>query len=303
MADEISELRLLTQLVAAGSLTEASKRLNSSLPAVSRRLGAMEARLGVRLIDRHARRFQLTEEGALLYERARRILAEVDEAEAEASAGSRAPRGSLRMICPVHIGRVHIAALVARFSGMYPGVQVELVLSDAQVDVSADEADIALSVGLPSNPLVVARRFAEGRRVVCASPAYLARHGVPKVPEDLADHECLRLVRGRRRVDRWRFQRAGELFEVPVNGRLVTTSSEVMYQWALDGYGIGIKGLWDIQHDLDTGRLVECVRSFACDDVDLYLVYMRRPHLPSRMRVFVDFMMEHAPGGMAAAAD
>lgn len=294
MADEISDLRLLTQLVAAGSLTEASKRLNSSLPAVSRRLGAMEARLGVRLIDRHARRFQLTEEGALLHERARRILTEVDEAEAEASAGGRAPRGSVRMICPVHIGRVRMAGLVASFSRMYPGVQVELVLSDAQVDVTADEADVALSVGLPANPLVVARRFAGGRRVVCASPDYLARHGVPQVPEELADHDCLRLVRGSRRMDRWRFQRDGELFEVPVSGRLVTTSSEVMYQWTLDGYGIGIKGLWDIAHDLESGRLVECVRSFACDDVDLYLVYARRPHLPPRIRVFVDFLMAEA---------
>ncbi|WP_199271845.1 substrate binding domain-containing protein [Pseudoduganella flava] len=180
---------------------------------------------------------------------------------------------------------------MARFSGMYPGVQVELVLSDAQVDVTAGEADVALSVGLPPNPLVVARRFAEGRRVVCASPPYLARHGMPQVPEDLADHDCLRLVRGRRRVDRWSFQRDGDVFEVPVSGRLVATSSEVMCQWALDGHGIGLKGLWDIRNELDEGRLVECLRSLACDDVDLYLVYMRRPHLPPRKRVFVDFLM------------
>ena len=292
MADEISELRLLTQLVAAGSLTEASKRLNSSLPAVSRRLAAMEARLGVRLIDRHARRFQLTEEGALLHERARKILVEVDEAEAEASAGGSAPRGYLRLVCPVHIGRVRIAGLVARFSALYPGVRVELVLSDAQVDLTADDADLALSVGVPDNPLVVARRFAQGRRVVCASPGYLARHGMPAVPEDLAEHACLRLVRGRRRVDRWRFQRDGEVFEVAVDGRLITTSSEVMYQWTIDGLGIGLKGLWDIRDDLASGRLVECLRSYACDDVDLCLVYVRRPHLPPRMRVFIDFLME-----------
>lgn len=293
MADEINELRLLTQLVLAGSLTEASKRLNSSLPAVSRRLSAMEARLGVRLIERHARRFQLTEEGALLHERAVQILMDVDEAEAEASAAGKSPQGQLRFLCPVHIGRTRIANLVARFSQLYPGVRVELALTDAPVDVVTSDIDLALYVGQPENPLTVARRIFAGRRAVCASPAYVQKHGMPQTPEELAQHECLRLVRGSKLSSRWRFQRDGVVFEVPVGGRLSTTSSEVLHQWTLDGYGIGIKTLWDIEEDLASGRVIECLAPYACDDIDLHIVYGRRTHLPLRMRVFIDFMMEN----------
>ncbi|MDB5761407.1 MAG: transcriptional regulator, LysR family protein [Herminiimonas sp.] len=297
MADDISDLRLLTQLVAAGSLTEASKRLNSSLPAVSRRLADMESRLGVRLIERHARRFRLTEEGEALYERALHIVAEVDEAEAEASARGKAPQGRLRVICPVQIGRQRIAPLAARFSALNPGVHIELVLSDAVIDVTADEADLALHVGLPTNQSMVARLLLASRRVVCASPAYLAAHGAPQRPEDLSAHQCLRLVRGRRLIDRWRFECDGAIREMQVSGRLSTTSSEVLYQWALEGYGIGIKALWDIEEDLATGRLVECLAPFACDNIDLFVVYASRPLLPLRMRAFTDYLIKQLGRG------
>lgn len=293
MADDISDLRLLTQLVAAGSLTETSKRLNSSLPAVSRRLAEMESRLGVRLIERHARRFHLTEEGQILYARALRIVAEIDEAEAEVSASGKAPQGQLRVICPVHFGRQTIAPLVARFSVDNPGVRIELVLSDAEVDLTADEADIALHVDIPVNQSMVARRIVASRKVACASPAYLAAHGSPQRPEDLLNHQCLRLVRGRRMIDRWLFQEAGAIREIHVSGRLSTTSSEVIYQWVRDGYGIGIKALWDIEEDLATGRLVECLAPFSCDKIDLYVIYAPRPFLPLRMRVFIDYLVAH----------
>jgi DNA-binding transcriptional LysR family regulator len=144
---------------------------------------------------------------------------------------------------------------------------------------------------------MVARRLLASRRVVCASPAYLAAHGAPQHPEDLSAHQCLRLVRGRRLMDRWRFQCDGAIRELQVSGRLSTTSSEVLYQWALEGYGIGIKAMWDIEDDLATGRLVECLAPFACDTIDLFVVYASRPLLPLRMRVFTDYLVKQLGPG------
>ena len=191
MADEISDLRLLTQVVAAGSLTAAAERLDSSLPAVSRRLAALESRLGVRLIDRNARRFNLTEEGTLLHERALRILAEVDEAEAEAGSKGSQIAGRLRIGAPLQIGREKIAPLIATFALAHPKVRVELVLTDADLDVADEDLDIMLRLQMPTSPNLVVRRVLAGRRVVCASPDYVKRHGLPAQPEDLRSHNCM----------------------------------------------------------------------------------------------------------------
>jgi DNA-binding transcriptional LysR family regulator len=293
MADEINELRLLTQVVAAGSLTAAALHLNSSLPAISRRLAALEDRLGVRLIDRHARRFHLTDEGAVLHERALQILSDIDDAEAEVSEKRSTPRGFFKLCSPVHIGRQTIAPIIAEFTRLYPRVGVELILSDAVVDVAEDEIDLVIYVGTPTQQSVVARRLVPSRRVVLASPEYLKRKGTPQIPDDLLEHECIRLMRGRKLFDRWLFREDGVNREIRVRGRLMTTSSEVTYQWICNGYGIGIKGLWDVHKDLEAGKLVEVLPDYACDNVDLYLAYASKRHLPLRLRVFIDFLIEN----------
>ncbi|KFE51768.1 LysR family transcriptional regulator [Pseudomonas syringae] len=291
MADEINELRLLVQLVASGGLTSASIALNSSPPAISRRLAAMEHRLGVRLIDRHARRFRLTEEGARLHELALSIIADVEEAEAEISIESQ-PRGRLRVSVPVHIGRECVAPLVALFTTRFPFVSVELVLTDAEINLAEDEIDIALNVGQPTAQSVISRRLLGNRRVVCASPDYLKRMGKPNSPSDLLKHECILLVRGRRVFDRWQFRYDQKIIEIHVRGRMLTNSSEVSYRWALEGYGITMKAFFDIEHDLGTGRLVECLHEFASEAIDLYIVYGVRKHLPARARAFIDFLVK-----------
>ena len=298
MSDEISDLRLLTHLVAAGSLTAAAERINSSLPAVSRRLAALEARLGVRLIDRNARRFNLTEEGSSLHDRALRILAEVDEAEAEASSKGGQISGRLRIGAPLQIGRQKIAPLIAKFSLTHPKVKLDLVLTDADLDVPDEDLDIMLRLQMPTAPNLVVRRVIMGRRVVCASPDYAKRFGLPAQPEDLRKHNCMVLVRGRRRADRWVFERDQQRFEVQVNGSLTSTSSDVIRAWTLAGCGICLKVLWDIEDDLRSGRLIECVPEYACDTSDLYATYATRQYLPLRMRAFLDFIIEHMNSGV-----
>jgi DNA-binding transcriptional LysR family regulator len=290
MQDDISDLRLLVHLASAGSLSEAARRWDTSVPMMSRRLSAMEARLGVRLITRTSRRFALTDEGAMLHERALKILVDIAEAEAEASSKVGSPKGHLRVGAPSQFGRQRIAPLITRFNDQYPAVGVQLVLSDSGLEVVEDELDIAIRIGLPNEQDVVARKLLDGRRMACATPAYLQRRGTPQVPGDLLEHDCIRLVRGRHMADRWIFEEDGERREIQVKGTLSTTSGEVVYNWVLASRGIAVKTSWDIAEDLREGRLVECLAPYACDTIALYVVFATRRHMPPRMRVFIDFI-------------
>jgi DNA-binding transcriptional LysR family regulator len=296
VADEISDLRLLTRIVAAGSLSEAARRIHSSLPAVSRRLAAMEERLGVRLIDRGPRRFTLTEEGSLLHERAMTILRDLDAAEAEASEKAKHPRGRLRVSVPLQIGRRRIAPLVAEFTARYPGISIELVLSDSRVDILEEEFDIGINVDQPRDGNVICRVLLNGCRVIVASPEYLKHHPAPARPIDLLDHDCARLVRGRHIFDCWIFKEEGRVREIQVHGTLLTNNSEVMHEWALTGRAVTIKALWDVEDDIRTGRLVQLLKPFQCDDLNLYAMYATRSHLPPRMRLFIDFIVRGLQG-------
>ena len=290
MTNDLSELRLFARIVAAGSLSETARRLSSSLPAISRRLSAFEARLGVRLIERGSRRFALTEEGALLYERSIAILADLDEAEAEVSLTVKAPRGRLRVGAPLEIGRRRIAPLIGQFTEQYPGIAVELALSDARLDVVGDELDVGLQADLPSDGSIIARKLIASHRVVCASPDYIARHGQPMKPSDLLAHDCILFIRGRHVVDRWPFAEGDKRSEVQVRGTLSTNNAEVMHEWALAGRGVALKALWDIEDDLKAGRLIEMLGPYSYPDLDFYVTYATRSHLPPRVRVFIDFI-------------
>jgi DNA-binding transcriptional LysR family regulator len=287
--DEISDLRLFIRMATSGSLSETARRLNSSLPAMSRRLAAMEARLGVRLIDRGTRRFALTEEGSVLYERGVGILAELDATEAEIAANVSAPQGHLRVGAPLEIGRRRIAPLIAEFSKRYPRVSIELVLNDSHVDVVGDDLDVGLLIDVPTDGNVISRLLLSSRRVVCASPEYIAEHGVPERPEDLLGHDCICLVRGRHVFDRWTFAENNTPREVQVRGTLLTNNAEVVHGWVLDGRGLALKALWDIEDELSDGRLVEVLGAVAHNPINLYAVYPTRTHLPPRVRVFLDF--------------
>jgi DNA-binding transcriptional LysR family regulator len=290
MPDEINDLRVFAQMVDAGSLSAAARQTDGSAAAMSRRLAALEKRLGVRLVTRTSRRFELTVEGALFHERALTILQAVDDAEAEISAQARVPQGLVCIGAPSEIGRKQIAPLIEAFSDHYPEVEVRLVLSDIGLDVIDDNLDVALRIGLPPDTGVVAKRLLSSRRIVCAAPEYLARCGTPHTPADLAGHDCIRLVRGQRVFDRWVFQEDGRRRDVQVRGTLSTASGEVLHDWALKGRGLVLKALWDIEDDLREGRLVECLAPYHCDEIELYAVFANRRHMSPRVRVFLDFV-------------
>jgi DNA-binding transcriptional LysR family regulator len=291
LADEISDLRLFTRIVAAGSLSEAARRTFSSLPAVSRRLAALEQRLGVRLIDRGPRRFTLTDEGALLHERAVAILRDVDDAEAEASVRVNRPRGHLRVGTHLEIGRKRIAPLIGEFTARYPAITAELLLTDSRLNLLEEEIDVALQVDPPTDGNIVSRVLLSGRRIVCASPEYVATHAPLNRPLDLLKHDCSRLARGRHVLDQWAFREDGRLTHVHVQGSLLTNNAEVIHDWAVAGRGVGLKAQWDIQDDLRSGRLIRLLEPFECDEIKLYVTYATRTHLPPRLRLFIDFLV------------
>ena len=288
MADEISDLRLFAAIVAAGNLSAAARALDSSAAAMSRRLTALESRLGVRLVVRTSRQFDLTEEGVLLHERCIQILADIDEAEAEASLGGAVPKGRLRIGAPNDIGRRQIVPIISRFTDLYPAIQVHLALTDAGGDLIEDGIDIALRVNLPPDASIV-KKVLSTRRVACASPEYIEKYGSPATPEDLLKHNCICLVRGRRVFDSWVFHNGGKRLEIRVKGNLTTTSGEVMHDWALAGKGIALKALWDVPEDLASGRLVSFFTEHWSNEIELFAIYANR-EIPARMRVFLDFL-------------
>ena len=293
MADritDVSDLKLFVRIVAAGNLSETARRLNSSLPAISRRLTAMEARLGVRLVDRGPRHFNLTEEGTLYYEGGSAVLAELEQLESNVSARSSTPFGRLRVGAPLEIGRRRLAPLVAEFLKLYPHVSVELVLTDSRIEVTSDELDVALHVDEPNDSTIIVRKLLSSQRVACASPTYLAEKGTPERPEDLSGHSCLCLLRGRRLYNQWPFQINGVRKEFFVQGGLSSSSAEVLHDWVLSGHGLAIKAHWDVEADIHAGRLVEVLGAYRCNNINLYATYATRVHLPRRVRLFLDFI-------------
>lgn len=290
--EPLSDIRAFERIVATGNFSTAARQLGITAAAVSKRIAALEARLGVRLLTRTTRTCRTTAEGDLFYQRCREILARVDEAEAEVRQMPDMPTGLLRLAAPISFGRRKLAPLLAEFRGRYPGVKVSLTLSDVSNDLSVDEYDVALRVGLPTSGGFITRRVLSARRAVCAAPAYLARHGTPARPADLADRDCILLLRDGQALDRWMFEVDGVTEGVKVSGSLCSNSGEVVQEWALAGCGIALKTLWDVDADLADGRLVELFAEHSAERADIYALYPDRRNLPARVRALLDFLDE-----------
>jgi DNA-binding transcriptional LysR family regulator len=290
VADGIGDIELFYAVVEAGGISAGARTLNSSAPAVSRRLAALEARLGVQLAERSARRFRLTDEGMLYHAHCRSILAELRNAEAEVSARGATARGLLKVGAPMELGRRRIAPLLAQFAAQHPALETYLALSDAGLEIEQDGLDVALRVDRPEDQSIMTRKIASTRRVLCAAPSYLAARGMPKTAADLAGHECLRLARRHRLHDRWRFHTEKSIEEIKVDGHLTSSSGDVIHGWALEGRGLSLEAFWDVAEDLQAGHLVECLADFRWDGVELFATFLPGHPVPPRIRLFVDFI-------------
>ncbi|WP_342109904.1 LysR family transcriptional regulator [Methylobacterium sp. SI9] len=296
--DRAGEMAVFVAVAEAGSLSEAARRLGLTPSAVSRIVARIEARLGVQLLVRTTRTLRLTAEGETYGRAARRILADLDETEA-ALADRGCPRGRVRVSAATAHGRLVIVPLLADFVARYPGITVEIDLSDELADVLGGRADVAIRFGPLADSPLTARRLGETGRTVVAAPAYLARAGTPRLPADLARHNCLDFT-FRRTEPGWPFREDGRDVVLPVAGSIAANNGETLVQLAIRGVGITRVGNFHIVDELASGRLVPLLEPFNPQDREaIHAVFVGGPAMPARVRVLVDFLVEGMRGGGA----
>ena len=293
-AIQAADLSFFASLAAAGSLSAAARELGVTTPAVSKHLALMESRLGLSLVNRTTRRMSLTPEGELYLAQARRILGEIDDMAQQLGAAKATPQGLLRVNATLGFGRSHVAPLISRFARAHPQVQVQLQLSVNPPPLTDDAFDVCIRFGAPPEARVIARRIAPNRRLLCAAPAYLAKHGTPRTPHDLARHNCIGIRQGEEAYGVWRLTqgrgRSATVEAVKTRGSLTTNDGEIAVNWALDGHGILMRAEWDIARYLKSGRLVQVLPQCHTPDADIHAVYPQHLQMATRVRAFVDFV-------------
>ncbi|WP_230772303.1 LysR family transcriptional regulator [Sphingomonas sp. Leaf4] len=276
---------LFVAIVDAGSIAAAGRAHGLSPAAVSKRLARLEARLGARLVERTTRRLHPTAAGAQLHADLTHILAALAAAEARVGGAAAVPSGRLRVAAPTSFGRLHIAPHLGDFLGHHPAITFELLLSDAYVDLAAERIDCAIRITDRVPPGLTARRLATNRRVVCASPAYLAAAGVPMTPDDLARH---RLLAADGQLP-WRLLTPGRRALIEGASAVRTNSSEVVRELALSGVGVALRSLWDVGEPLRDGRLVRVLPAWEGPH-DLGILAIHGPQPSAAVTAFVDHL-------------
>lgn len=293
--DNLDDLRVLLATAESGSLTSAGKRCGLSTAAVSSALKRLETGLGVRLFERTTRSVRPTAEGEVMIDHARRALDLVHEGQARVRAGSVGLAGTIHITVAAALAREMLARWLAEFGDAHPGIGIELLVSDAQLDMVRDGIDIALRHGPLADSSHSARLLCPARRVACASPAYLARRGTPQQPHELANHECLVYhVRGRR-LDQWQFESLDELDAAPlrinVGGRLSCNDASIAQQWALQGRGVLYQSELALTAALASGELVRLFPRHAGEPAPLYAVLPSRRYVPARVQALIEHLV------------
>jgi LysR family transcriptional activator of dmlA len=305
--DALSDLAFFSLLVRRGSLAAAAQDIGITPPAVSKRLAGLEARLRVRLLNRTTRRMSLTPEGETYLAEGERISADLESLERKLSGGSVVPQGLLRMNATLGFGRRHITPQLSRFALQYPEVEVQLHLSERPGNLVEQAFDIAIRFGEQPDARITARKLADNRRFLCASPAYIKKRGVPAVPRDLHEHSCIVLRENDEIYGSWHFRSGARQETVKVRGQLSTNDGDGAVAWALDGHGIVLRSEWDVAPYLRSGRLCRVLEEWSAPPADVYLLFATKSHLQARTRAMVDFMLaafsEHRKEGRAAGGD
>jgi len=285
MSDNFLDMLVFARVVQAGSLSGAARELNFSLTVISRKLSRLEERLGVRLVNRTTRSLALTDEGARFYDRCVQILAEIDDAETEASSGRDTATGTLKVTSTFAFGIRWIAPLLSDFQEMHPGLLVHLDTDDSLTNIVENGYDLAIRFGALADSSLIARQIAPNRRVICAAPAYLDRRGRPETIEDLTRHEVIAF--GEPPNNHWTF---ADGRSANVMGRLTTNNGELAHRWALSGAGLVLKSIWDVHDDIDSGRL-----EIVLPDVDLAaapinVVFPHSRLAAAKVRLCIEFL-------------
>jgi DNA-binding transcriptional LysR family regulator len=289
--DIVMSMRVFTAVVDAGSFTGAADKLDLSRGMATRYVAQLEEHLGVRLLNRTTRRVSLTEAGNDYNERATQVLIMIAEAESSVAQGISAPRGILRMSSSNAFGARHLGLAITEYLQQYPGVQVDITLNDREVDLIEEGFDLAIRVAARIDPGLVARKLARARLVACASPGYLKKHGVPKVPEDLVNHQCLTYAYISS-PNEWRFRRSGVERRILVSGSLRANSGDILRNAATEDLGVMLQPDFLIFEALRERKLVRILTDWETDELGVFAVYPNRKFLPPKVRNFIDFLVE-----------
>lgn len=294
MDNRAGEMEVFVLAAELKSFSAAGRKLRLSPSAVSKLVTRIEDRLGARLLVRTTRRLELTPEGEVYLGRARRILSEIAETERIVAEGAKVvPRGPLRVNASVGFGERYILPLLPAFLALYPEIELDLTLTDGVIDVIGERTDVAIRSGPLRDSSLKARKLLESRKVVIASPDYLARHGTPQHPADLAAHNCLRF-NFRRSMDDWPFlSEDGATEPYEITGNMLVSSGAILRQLCLDGLGIGRIGRFHVEPDIAAGTLVPVLEAFNPGDIEIvHAVFAGHEHLAARIRAFIDFLVE-----------
>ncbi|MDQ7975950.1 LysR family transcriptional regulator [Paraburkholderia sp. SARCC-3016] len=290
--DSISDLAFFVQLVKHGSLSALARELGVTPPAVTARLARMETRLGVRLLNRTTRRISVTQEGELYLSHGARLLLEFEELDRMVSSARAVPKGLLRVNATFGFGRRHIAPAVSEFARRYAEVEVQLTLTDRSIRLADEAYDVGIWFGEAPDSRLVARKIAPNRRFLCASPAYLARAGVPATPRDLHGHQCIVLRENDAAYGTWHLRRGRKHETIKVRGALSSNDGETALVWALDGHGVLMRSEWDVYPHLRSGALQLVLPEWSLPGADVHAVYGERLNVSAKVGAFVDFLAE-----------
>jgi DNA-binding transcriptional LysR family regulator len=291
--DRFKQLETFVAVALKGTMTAAARAEGVAPAIIGRRLDALEQRLAVKLMLRSTRSITLTHEGLAFLDQAQRILQDLASAEDGVSQGGHHPTGHVRITAPAGFGRAHVAPLVPLFVNTYPQLTVSLDLSDRISDLVGEGFDLAVRIGVQEDSSLVGIKLADNRRVVVASPSYLKHKGVPTHPHELSQHHCLTFGAGANQARGWSFEIDAGTQALRVSGPLECNDGAVLHEWAVLGYGLAWRSMWEVADDLANGRLVEVLAPFAAPANAIYALVPQRKHMPLRVRVLVDFLKHH----------
>jgi len=294
--EKFEDIQAFVAVVDAGSFTAAALKLGSAKSAVSRRVSALEERLGVQLLHRTTRVLNLTETGRSFYDHGVRILSDLEEAEAAVQQEHGELRGSLRLALPLSFGVRHMCGPIASFSKQHPRVRFDLDLNDRRVDLIEDNFDVALRIGRLTDSSLIARRLFDVRAIICGSPHYLNIHGAPASPADLTDHRCL-VYSNLIDPDKWDYEdRDGNKNTVKVNSVLSASSGDFLCNAAAHGMGLVIQPTFIAAAAIRSGKLTPVLSDYTWPISPAYAVYPPTRHLSYRVREFIDFLAKKFAG-------
>jgi len=287
--DQLKSMEVFVRVVETGSFIAASEALNISRPMASKHVQRLEDRLGVRLLNRTTRTVSMTEAGRSFYLRCQSIFASIDEAISEASNLQIEPRGRLRVTAPLSFGRDHITRAVAAFQATYPDISMDLTLNDRVADIVDEGFALAIRIGTLSDSSLIARRLAPCRMLVCAAPSYLAAHGIPQHPRDLAQHNCL-VYAPSAFESSWEFQEEGERIRVEIAGDFRANFGEAIVAAAAAGRGVVLEPSFTVGPYIRSGDLKPILTDFPVESLGVFAVYPQARLLPQKVRVFIDHL-------------